>query len=57
VDYALYTVSGWWSMPCRCSSPLCRGIVTGDDWRRPELVSRYRGHLAPVVARRVSELG
>lgn len=51
VDYALFSASDWWSMDCRCGSALCRGVVTGDDWRRPELAARYRGHFAPVVER------
>jgi hypothetical protein len=54
VDYALYTIASWWSMACRCGSPLCRRVVTGDDWRRPELGARYRGHFAPVVAARMA---
>ena len=55
-DYALYTIAGWWSMPCACSSRLCRGAVTGDDWQRPELIAIYRGHFAPVVARRIAQM-
>jgi hypothetical protein len=45
VDYALFT-----ALPvvvievCRCGSPVCRGTVTGDDWRLPALQERYRGH-------------
>ena len=53
-DYALYTIASWWSMPCTCSSRLCRRVVTGDDWQHPELIARYRGHFAPVVARRIA---
>jgi hypothetical protein len=54
IDYALFTVAAWWSMACGCGSPLCRRMVTGDDWRRPELAARYRGHFAPVVAARMA---
>jgi hypothetical protein len=52
-DYSSYTTSPDWSMACSCGSPLCRGVVTGDDWRRPELQDRYAGHFAPAVARRI----
>jgi hypothetical protein len=53
IDYALYTVSDWWAMPCRCGAGRCRGVVTGNDWRLPEVQARYRGHFVPEVARRI----
>ena len=52
-DYSSYTMSADWSMACCCGSPLCRGVVTGDDWRRPDLQDRYAGHFAPAIARRI----
>jgi uncharacterized protein len=48
VDYAVFTATAGWSMPCRCGSRLCRGVVTGGDWRRRDLQARYRGPLRPV---------
>jgi hypothetical protein len=50
VDYAVFTATSGWSMPCRCGSRLCRGVVTGGDWRRSDLQARYRGHFAPFIA-------
>ncbi|MGA7730274.1 MAG: SET domain-containing protein-lysine N-methyltransferase [Chloroflexia bacterium] len=38
---------------CRCGSPLCRGIITGNDWRLPELQERYRGHFSPFINGRI----
>jgi SET domain-containing protein len=29
---------------CMCRSPRCRGQVTPDDWRLPELQQQYRGY-------------
>jgi hypothetical protein len=43
-----------WS--CGCGSPLCRGKVTGADWRLPELQARYRGHFSPFVNERIARL-
>lgn len=37
---------------CDCGSPLCRGVVTGDDWKRPELQARYGDHWIPVLLRK-----
>ena len=56
VDYALMTVDTTWSMECRCRTSLCRGAVTGADWRRPDLQARYQGHFSPFIARRISAL-
>jgi SET domain-containing protein len=38
-----------WDFECRCGSPLCRHIIRGDDWSRPELQERYRGHFTPYI--------
>lgn len=43
-----------WEMQCRCAKPLCRGRVTGQDWRRPELQARYAGWFSDYLARRIA---
>jgi hypothetical protein len=53
-DYATYSMSPHWRMACRCASPMCRGTVTGDDWRRRDLQDRYAGHFAAPIARRIA---
>ena len=53
-DYATYTMTPSWRMTCRCGSSMCRGTVTGDDWRRPDLRARYAGHFAAPIARRIA---
>lgn len=53
IDYALHTVTPSWSMTCTCGTSLCRGVVTGDDWRREDLRERYRGHFSPFVNARI----
>ena len=57
VDYALHTADLPWSMPCRCGSPLCRGTVTNEDWRRPDVQQRYAGHFSPFLNRRIAAAG
>lgn len=54
-DYAMYTADLPWSMPCRCNSRLCRGIVTNDDWQQSELQGRYAGHFSPFLNRRIAQ--
>jgi len=30
-----------YALDCHCGSPLCRGKVSGEDWKLPELQQRY----------------
>ncbi len=58
VDYALFTSQSNWMLDtrCRCGSPDCRRIITGDDWRRKEVQERYRNHFSPFINRRIEKL-
>lgn len=49
VDYGTQTDNQDFEMECRCGSALCRGQITGGDWRRPELRARYGRHWVPVL--------
>jgi SET domain-containing protein len=52
-DYATSTDEPGFAMSCDCGSRLCRHIVTGDDWRRPELRQRYGVHWVPALLARI----
>ena len=55
VDYStLSAADDGYSIACGCNSPACRGVVSNDDWQRPELRQRYRGHWVPALRRRVT---
>jgi SET domain-containing protein len=41
---------------CGCGAALCRGKVTGADWRLRALQERYRGHFSPFVNARIARL-
>ena len=49
LDYGTISGAPGFTMPCRCGSELCRGVVTSEDWRRPELRARYRGRWVPAL--------
>jgi hypothetical protein len=54
-DYAMWEahesyVAAW---RCHCASPLCRGRLTGRDWRLRDLQERYRGHFSPFINTRI----
>jgi len=55
-DYAMSEGDPKYQFDCACSAPNCRGRITGDDWRRPELWERYAGFFSPYLQRRIDRL-
>ena len=55
IDYALQSglPVDLLGQPCRCASPACRGVITGNDWQRKELQERYQGHFSPFLNERI----
>ncbi|GAP14050.1 protein containing SET domain [Longilinea arvoryzae] len=52
-DYATTDASDYDTFACHCGDPLCRGVVTGQDWRRADLQGRYKGHFSAYIQRRI----
>jgi uncharacterized protein len=44
-DWAM-TDDDSYEMPCECGAAACRGVITGQDWRRPELQRRYGDYMS-----------
>ena len=40
-DYAMGDTADYDEFVCECGTPGCRRLVTGGDWKRPELQARY----------------
>ena len=55
-DYAMSEGTAYDEFTCTCGSDRCRGEVTADDWRRPELWERYAGYFSPYLAERIRRL-
>jgi uncharacterized protein len=55
-DYAMSDGSPYDEFDCACGTAVCRGRITGDDWRRPDLQARYAGYFAPYLQRRIDRL-
>lgn len=55
-DYATSTGLESFTMWCSCGSPLCRRVITGNDWRIPWLQLRYGEHWAPLLSARIRAL-
>src|SRR5947209_6941289 len=57
-DYAMWELDEGWNLntACKCSSSLCRYIITGEDWRLVELQDSYKGHFLPCINERIKKL-
>ena len=55
-DYGTTHGSSFDDFNCSCGTPNCRGAVTGNDWRRPELQERYQGLFSSYLQRRIRAL-
>jgi len=56
IDYGTVSGADGFTMECRCGSTACRGRVTSDDWKQPELQARHRGHWVPALQHRIEGL-
>lgn len=54
IDYGTQSGAPGFSVACSCGSPLCRGVVSSDDWRLPALQMRYRRHWVPALEARIA---
>jgi SET domain-containing protein len=55
-DYAMSDSSPYDEFDCQCGAAICRGRVTGQDWMRPDLQTRYRGFFSPYLQKRIAQL-
>lgn len=56
IDYAMCDGTPYDEFVCGCGTDLCRGHVTGSDWRLPSLQARYDGFFSPYLQRRITRL-
>lgn len=55
-DYAMTDGSPYDEFECACGAANCRGRITGNDWRLPELWQRYDGFFSLYLQRRIAQL-
>jgi uncharacterized protein len=53
-DYAMCDADDYDEFVCACGTESCRGVITGADWRRPELQEWYAGYFSAYIARRIA---
>jgi uncharacterized protein len=54
-DYAM-TDDEPYEMKCQCGTRSCRGIITGFDWKKPEVQSKYEGYFSWFIQRRINSI-
>lgn len=52
IDYAMIDGDPAERMHCACGAPECRTVITGNDWRLPELQRRYAGYFSRYLQER-----
>lgn len=52
-DYAMVLSKPDNRFECRCGTPRCRGAVTGEDWKDPELQRRYTGFFSLYLQEKI----
>jgi len=52
IDYAMMESSDY-NFQCNCKNSNCRKLVTGDDWKIPELQERYKGYFSDYLQKRM----
>jgi len=55
-DYAMMRTAPY-QLECACGAGVCRGVVTHNDWKLPEVQERYAGWFQPHIATRISPTG
>ena len=55
-DYSMADGCDYDEFVCHCGTSSCRGRISGDDWKRPELLERYVGYRSPYLERRIEAL-
>jgi hypothetical protein len=55
-DYAMTDGCAYDEFECVCGAPNCRGWITGNDWKKPELWERYAGFFSAYLRRRIERL-
>ena len=42
-----------YELECRCGAASCRGVITGQDWRRKDLQEKYAGYFSSYLAEKI----
>ncbi len=48
-DYGLGESNPNFTMPCKCGSKICRGVITGNDWKNNDFRHRNLKYMLPEL--------
>ncbi|HEX5095163.1 MAG TPA: SET domain-containing protein [Acidimicrobiia bacterium] len=54
-DYAMSDTNDYDEFVCECGTGCCRRLITGGDWKLPELQARYAGFFSSYITRRIAQ--
>lgn len=54
-DYAMTDSSDYDEFECHCGAPNCRKLITGNDWKLPELHIRYKGYFSTYLQSQIDK--
>ena len=54
-DYAM-TDDEPYEMECNCKTPVCRKVITGQDWMQKKVQLKYNGYFSWFIQRRLDAL-
>lgn len=54
-DYAMSDTNDYDEFVCECGTPSCRRLITGGDWKLPELQGKYAGFFSAYITRKIAE--
>ena len=52
-DYAMTDDDPSEIMKCQCGAESCRRVITGVDWKKPEIQRKYDGYFSWFIQRRI----
>ena len=55
LDYAMIDDLEGEEMNCNCGSNECRQVVTGKDWEKENLQTKYKGYFASFIQRKMDQ--
>lgn len=53
-DYAMTTMRNY-TLECKCRSKNCRGVITGNDWKKVELQIKYGNNFMHFILKRIAK--
>lgn len=53
LDYAMHVSNPEYTMACNCQSEDCRKIITGEDWKIPQLQKQYAGYFSWYLGQKI----